>query len=42
MLLHESSDFRDLIDVTARDLSIDPGLMVEDYWIMHARGSHPN
>ena len=36
MLLHESSDFRDLIDVTARDLAIDPGLVEKDYWIMHA------
>ncbi len=35
MLLHETSDFRDLIEVTARDLTIDPGLVEKDYWIMH-------
>ncbi|KRB93218.1 nucleotidyl transferase AbiEii/AbiGii toxin family protein [Sphingomonas sp. Root720] len=35
MLLHESSDFRDLIAVTSRDLAIDPGLVEKDYWIMH-------
>ncbi|WP_298672602.1 nucleotidyl transferase AbiEii/AbiGii toxin family protein [uncultured Sphingomonas sp.] len=36
MLLHESPDFRDLIEITARDLAIDPGLVEKDYWIMHA------
>jgi len=35
MLLHDNSDFRDLIDVTARELAIDPGLVEKDYWIMH-------
>lgn len=36
MLLHEAPDFADLIAVTARDHSIDPGLVEKDYWIMHA------
>ena len=36
MLLHESSDFRDLIVVTSREMAIDPGLVEKDYWIMHA------
>jgi hypothetical protein len=36
MLLHDAPDFADLIAVTARDLSIDPGLVEKDYWIMHA------
>jgi hypothetical protein len=35
MLLHDSPDFRDLVEITARDLSIDPGLVEKDYWIMH-------
>jgi hypothetical protein len=35
MLLHELDDFRDLIEVTAGTLSIDPGLVEKDYWIMH-------
>lgn len=36
MLLHESEDFGDLIDVCSRDLAIDPGLIEKDYWIMHS------
>jgi hypothetical protein len=36
MLLHESRDYPDLVAVTARELSIDPGLVEKDYWIMHA------
>lgn len=36
MLLHDAPDFADLIAVTARDQSIDPGLVEKDYWIMHA------
>src|SRR5690348_16000111 len=35
MLLHEAPDFLDLIAVTARDLTIDLGLIEKDYWIMH-------
>lgn len=35
MLLHELDDFGDLIEVTARALAIDPGLVEKDYWIMH-------
>lgn len=36
MLLHESEDFGDLIDVCSRDLAIDPGLIEKDYWIMQS------
>lgn len=36
MLLHESEDFGDLIEVCSRDLAIDPGLIEKDYWIMHS------
>lgn len=36
MLLHELKDFSDLIDVSGRELGIDPGLVEKDYWIMHA------
>lgn len=36
MLLHDLPDFGDLIVVTARDLTIDPGLVEKDYWIMQA------
>lgn len=32
--LHDLADFRDLIDVTARAQSINPGLVEKDYWIM--------
>lgn len=35
MLLHQLSDFDDLIQVTARELRIDPALVEKDYWIMH-------
>lgn len=35
MLLHDLSDFEDLIAVAARNESIDPGLVEKDYWIMH-------
>lgn len=35
-LLHELEDFRDLIDVVADEMRIDPGLVEKDYWIMHA------
>jgi hypothetical protein len=35
MLLHQLSDFDDLIQVTARELRIDPSLVEKDYWIMH-------
>ena len=35
MLLHELEDFSELIDVTAGNLNIDPGLVEKDYWIMH-------
>lgn len=34
--LHEEPDFADLLAVTGRKLSIDPGLVEKDYWIMHA------
>jgi len=36
MLLHESEDFDDLIDVCSRELAIDQGLIEKDYWIMHS------
>lgn len=36
MLLHESDDFGDLIDVCSRELVIDAGLIEKDYWIMHS------
>jgi len=36
MLLHDAPDFGDLIEVTARERMIDPGLVEKDYWIMHA------
>ena len=35
MLLHELEDFSELIEVTAGNLNIDPGLIEKDYWIMH-------
>jgi predicted nucleotidyltransferase component of viral defense system len=35
MLLHELEDFSELIEVTAGNLNIDPGLVEKDYWIMH-------
>ena len=35
MLLHDTSDFADLLIVTGRDLSILPALVEKDYWIMH-------
>lgn len=35
-LLHELSDFSDLVAVTAREMKIDPGLVEKDYWIMQA------
>ncbi|MEY2927668.1 MAG: hypothetical protein RL367_2145 [Pseudomonadota bacterium] len=35
MFLHNLPDFDDLIAVTAREQSIDPGLIEKDYWIMH-------
>lgn len=34
--LHDRTDFRDLIDITASDLNIqDPALIEKDYWLMH-------
>lgn len=36
MLLHDMDDFADLIAVTANELTIDPGLVEKDYWIMHS------
>jgi nucleotidyltransferase AbiEii toxin of type IV toxin-antitoxin system len=38
MLLHELEDFSELIEVTAGNLNIDPGLVEKDYWIMHLWG----
>lgn len=35
MLLHELEDFGELIEVTAGNLDVDPGLVEKDYWIMH-------
>ncbi|MBY0510832.1 MAG: nucleotidyl transferase AbiEii/AbiGii toxin family protein [Rhodospirillaceae bacterium] len=32
--LHAHKDFRDLIGIVARDLSIDPALVEKDYWLM--------
>lgn len=34
-LLHDLPDFGDLIEVTARNHAIEPGLVEKDYWIMH-------
>jgi len=36
VLLHHLEDFSELIEVTAGNLKIDPGLVEKDYWIMHA------
>ena len=35
MLLHQIDGFADLLDVVGREMSIDPGLIEKDYWIMH-------
>jgi hypothetical protein len=32
MLLHQLDDFAELIEVTAGNLQIDPGLVKKDYW----------
>lgn len=37
MLLHELPDYADLVDVTARELGIDPSLVEKDYWITQSR-----
>lgn len=34
--LHDTPDFRDLIEVLAGQMGIDPSLAEKDYWIMHA------
>lgn len=36
VFLHDTPDFRDLIEVLAGQMGIDPGLVEKDYWIMHA------
>jgi len=36
MLLHDHTDFDDLLAVVSREQAIDPGLVEKDYWIMHA------
>lgn len=36
VLLHDTPDFGDLIEVLAGQMGIDPGLVEKDYWIMHA------
>lgn len=33
--LHEIKDFKDLIEVVAREKTIHPLLVEKDYWIMH-------
>jgi hypothetical protein len=34
--LHDRPDFKDLINISAQDLSIqDPSLVEKDYWLMH-------
>lgn len=33
--LHDAPDFSDLIAIVGRALSIDPGLVEKDYWVMH-------
>src|SRR5688572_21425961 len=33
--LHNHSEFPDLIQIVAREMSIDPALVEKDYWIMH-------
>ena len=35
MLLHEHSNFKDLIVVVSGEMGIDPTLVEKDYWIMH-------
>ena len=42
MLLHDVPDFSDLIEVTAREHLIDPGLVEKDYWIMMLCGACSN
>ena len=36
ILLHEISEFSDLLDVAGRERGIDPALVEKDYWLMHA------
>lgn len=34
--LHDRADFKDLIEITANEMSIkDPALVEKDYWLMH-------
>ncbi len=35
MFLHESLDFKAIIESTSRELEINPSLVEKDYWIMH-------
>lgn len=36
VFLHERADFKDLINITAREQNIDdPSLVEKDYWLMH-------
>lgn len=35
MFLHESLDFKAIIEITSRELEINPTLVEKDYWIMH-------
>ena len=36
MLLHDYQDLDELLAVVSREQAVDPGLVEEDYWIMHA------
>lgn len=36
VFLHDTPDFRDLVEVLAGQMGIDPSLTEKDYWIMHA------
>ncbi|TPW03964.1 MAG: hypothetical protein FD125_1371 [bacterium] len=36
VFLHDTPDFRDLIEVLAGRMGIDPSLVEKDYWIMQA------
>ena len=40
MLLHEHSNFKDLIVVVSGEMGIDPTLVEKDYWIMQSRISN--
>jgi predicted nucleotidyltransferase component of viral defense system len=35
LFLHEHKDFKDLLEILSKDLSIQPQLVEKDYWLMH-------